>query len=190
MPLTWTAVLDELRRADRLVAAPPQADDPSGLGVDSRSLGPGSIYIAVRGSQADGHRFVSDAIGRGAKAVIVETPQQSGVPEIVVRDSHRAALVLGSAWYGHPARALTLIGVTGTNGKTTTTGLIRHLFNQRESAGSIGTLGAFDGSGQAIPSTAGSLTTPGPIDLQATLAAMAARGVTHVAMETSSHSLD
>ncbi len=104
--------------------------------------------------------------------------------------------VSGLPWFwaargtSHPARAVTLIGVTGTNGKTTTTGLIRHLFNQRESAGSIGTLGAFDGQGQAIPSTAGSLTTPGPIDLQATLAAMVDRGVTHVAMETSSHSLD
>ena len=58
------------------------------------------LYVAVRGSQADGHRFVGDAVRRGAKAVVVETPQQSGVPEIVVRDSQRAALVLGSAWYG------------------------------------------------------------------------------------------
>jgi UDP-N-acetylmuramoyl-L-alanyl-D-glutamate--2,6-diaminopimelate ligase len=112
------------------------------------------------------------------------------VPEVVVRDSRRAALVLGSAWYGHPGRCLTLIGVTGTNGKTTTTGLIRHLLNERESAGTIGTLGAFDGRDESISSTAGSLTTPGPIDLQATLAAMVKRGVTHVAMEASSHSLD
>jgi UDP-N-acetylmuramoyl-L-alanyl-D-glutamate--2,6-diaminopimelate ligase len=190
MPLTWTAVLDELRRADLLTAAPPKGDDPTGVGVDSRTVRPGMLYVAVRGSQADGHRFVADAVGRGAKAVVVEAPQQSVVPEIVVRDSHRAALVLGSAWYDHPARAVTLIGVTGTNGKTTTTGLIRHLFNRRETAGSIGTLGAFDGRGQPITSTAGSLTTPGPIDLQATLAAMVDRGVTHVAMETSSHSLD
>ena len=190
MPLTWTAVLDELRRADLLIATPPGGDDPSGVGVDSRTVRPGMLYVAVRGSQADGHRFVGDAVGRGAKAIVVEAPQQSGVPEIVVRDSHRAALVLGSAWYGHPARAVTLIGVTGTNGKTTTTGLVRHLFNQRETAGSIGTLGAFDGRDQPIASTAGSLTTPGPIDLQATLAAMVNRGVTHVAMETSSHSLD
>jgi UDP-N-acetylmuramoyl-L-alanyl-D-glutamate--2,6-diaminopimelate ligase len=83
-----------------------------------------------------------------------------------------------------------LTGVTGTNGKTTTTGLIRHLLNRNQSAGSIGTLGAFDGADQAVPSTAGALTTPGPIDLQATLAALRERGVTHVAMETSSHSLD
>ena len=86
--------------------------------------------------------------------------------------------------------AMTLIGVTGTNGKTTTTGLIRHLFNEHETAASIGTLGAFDGRGQAVSSTAGSLTTPGPVDLQATLAAMRERGTTHVAMEASSHSLD
>ena len=190
MPLTWIAMLDELRRADLLIAAPPKGDDPTGVGVDSRTLGAGMVYVAVRGSQADGHRFVGDAVGRGAKAIVVEAPQQSGVPEIVVRDSHQAALLLGSAWYGYPARAVTLIGVTGTNGKTTTTGLIRHLFNQRETAGSIGTLGAFDGQGRPIASTAGSLTTPGPIDLQATLAAMVDRGVTHVTMETSSHSLD
>jgi UDP-N-acetylmuramoyl-L-alanyl-D-glutamate--2,6-diaminopimelate ligase len=190
MPLTWDALIDELRRADLLDAAPPKAQDPTGIGVDSRTIGPGMLYVALRGSQADGHRFVPDAVRRGAAAVVVEAPQQSGVPEIIVRDSHRSALVLGSAWYGHPARALTLIGVTGTNGKTTTTGLIRHLCNEGGTAGSIGTLGAFDGRGDAIASTAGSLTTPGAIDLQATLASMVQRGVSHVAMEASSHSLD
>ena len=190
MPLTWTAILDELRRADLLAAAPPKAENPTGIGVDSRTMAAGMVYVAVRGSQADGHRFVTDAVCRGAGAVVVEVPQDAGVPEIVVRDSQRAALVLGSAWYDHPARSLTLIGVTGTNGKTTTTGLIRHLCNESGAAGSIGTLGAFDGRDAAIPSTAGSLTTPGPIDLQATLAAMRERGVTHVAIEASSHSLD
>ena len=190
MPLTWSALLDELRRADLLAVAPPNGPDPSGIGVDSRTIRPGMLYLALRGSQADGHRFVADAVRRGAGAVLVETPQQSGIPEIVVRDSQRAAVALGSAWHGHPARSLTLMGVTGTNGKTTTTGLIRHLFNEAAAAGSVGTLGAFDGHGEAIPSTAGSLTTPGPIDLQATLASMLERGVTHVTMETSSHSLD
>ncbi len=190
MTLSWTAMLDELRRADLLRSAPARGPDPSVLGVDSRLAVPGMLYLAVRGSQSDGHQFVPDAVRRGATAVLVEAPQQSGVPEIVVHDSRRAALVLGAAWYGHPSRRLTLIGVTGTNGKTTTTGLIRHLFNQNQTAGSIGTLGAFDGKGEPVSSTAGSLTTPGPIDLQATLAALVARGTTHVVMETSSHSLD
>ena len=188
--LSWSQVIHELGRADLLSNAPTAGPEPRALSVDSRSIERGTFYIAVRGSQADGHRFVADAVGRGASAIIVETPQKSGVPEIVVRDSRRAALVLGAGWYGHPGRSLTLIGVTGTNGKTTTTGLIRHLLNRNQSAGSIGTLGAFDGADQAVPSTAGSLTTPGPIDLQATLAALQGRGVTHVAMETSSHSLD
>jgi UDP-N-acetylmuramoyl-L-alanyl-D-glutamate--2,6-diaminopimelate ligase len=190
MPLTWNAVLDELRRADLLSSAPLRASDPTEIGVDSRTAVPGMLYVAVRGSQADGHRFIPDAVARGATAVVVEEKQPTAVPQIVVRDSRRAALVLGGAWYAHPGRCLTLVGVTGTNGKTTTTGLIRHLYNESKTAGSIGTLGAFDGRGESVASTAGSLTTPGPIDLQATLAAMLTRGVTHVVMETSSHSLD
>jgi UDP-N-acetylmuramoyl-L-alanyl-D-glutamate--2,6-diaminopimelate ligase len=190
MPLAWPDLLDELRRGDLLLSAPPAGPAPTGVGTDSRTIRPGMVYVAVRGAQADGHRFVGDAVRRGASAVVVESSQQSGVPEIAVRDGRRAAIVLGQAWYGHPGRRLTLLGVTGTNGKTTTTGLIRHLFNAAGSAGSIGTLGAFDGRGEAVDSTAGSLTTPGPIDLQATLADLLARGTTHVAMEASSHSLD
>jgi UDP-N-acetylmuramoyl-L-alanyl-D-glutamate--2,6-diaminopimelate ligase len=190
MAVSWTQLLDELRRADLLVSAPTTGPIPTGVGMDSRTISTGVMYVAVRGSQADGHRFVADAVTRGAPAVVVESPQQAGVPEIVVRDGRRAALVLGQAWYGHPGRRLTLVGVTGTNGKTTTTGLIRHLFNADSGAGSIGTLGAFDGHGRAVESTAGSLTTPGPIDLQATLAELLDRGCTHVAMEASSHSLD
>jgi UDP-N-acetylmuramoyl-L-alanyl-D-glutamate--2,6-diaminopimelate ligase len=190
MPLTWPHLLDELRRADLLVSAPAVGPELTGLGMDSRTIGPGMAYVAVRGSQTDGHRFVADAVRRGAATLVVETPQQTPVPEIVVRDGRRAALALGQAWYAHPGRRLTLVGVTGTNGKTTTTGLIRHLFNADGGTGSIGTLGAFDGHGNPVDSTAGSLTTPGPIDLQATLADLLARGCTHVAMEASSHSLD
>ncbi len=190
MPLTWPDLLAELRRADLLVSAPAGGPTPTAIGMDSRTVRAGSFYVAVRGSQQDGHRFVADAVRRGATGVLVESAQQSGVVEIVVRDGRRAALALGQAWYGHPGRRLTLIGVTGTNGKTTTTGLIRHLFNGSEGAASIGTLGAFDGRGDAVDSTAGTLTTPGPIDLQATLADLLARGATHVAMEASSHSLD
>ena len=189
--LTWTALLDALKRADLLVSAP--RVEPRGLTdltVDSRDAQPGSVYLAIRGSQSDGHRFVAAAAERGALAAVVETPQDVSIPQAVVRDGRRAAVVLARAWYGDPAARLTLVGVTGTNGKTTTTALVRHLLNDSATAGSIGTLGAFDGAGDAVTSTAGNLTTPGPVDLQATLAALAARGVQTVAMETSSHSLD
>ena len=187
-----TELIAALERADQLVQAPAERPGAplAGLTADSRMVKPGMVYVAVRGTQADGHRYVPDAVRSGAVAVVVESAQQSGVPEVVVRDGRLAALAAGRAWYRDPAAQLTLVGITGTNGKTTTTALVRHLLNADGKAGSIGTLGAFDGRGQPIPSTAGSLTTPGPIDLQATLRAMLDRGVTHVAMETSSHSLD
>jgi UDP-N-acetylmuramoyl-L-alanyl-D-glutamate--2,6-diaminopimelate ligase len=190
MALSWHQALDELRRHDLLVSAPPDGPSLTGIGMDSRTVAAGWLYVAVRGSQLDGHRFVGDAARRGAAAAVVESPQAAALPEIVVRDGRRAALVLGQAWHGHPGRQLTLVGITGTNGKTTTTGLVRHLFNTEERAGSIGTLGAFDGRGDAVVSAAGSLTTPGPIDLQATLSELVARGCRFVAMEASSHSLD
>ena len=183
-------LLAALRREDLLVASPAVLPELAGLTEDSRAVRPGMLYVALRGSQTDGHRFVPDAVRRGAAAVMVEASQQAEVPEIVVRDGRRAALAIARAWYGDPGAALRLIGVTGTNGKTTTTGLLRHLLNADGTAGSIGTLGAFDGAGAEVPSTAGSLTTPGAIDLQATLAALRDRGTRDVVMETSSHSLD
>jgi UDP-N-acetylmuramoyl-L-alanyl-D-glutamate--2,6-diaminopimelate ligase len=187
----WGELLAELKRAGLFVSASGGSPAITGLTSDSRAVEPGYAYVAVRGSQTDGHRFVPDAIRRGAVAIVVESAAEgSAVAQAVVRDGRRAAVALGGAWYGHPGRRLRIVGVTGTNGKTTTTALIRHLLNGAGTAGSIGTIGALDGTGAEIPSTAGSLTTPGPIDLQATLAAMADRGVTDVVMEASSHSLD
>jgi UDP-N-acetylmuramoyl-L-alanyl-D-glutamate--2,6-diaminopimelate ligase len=179
-----------LREAGLLVQGAPGDGPLSGVSTDSRTLGPGMAYVAVRGSQVDGHRFVADAIRRGAAALVVEASQGSGLPELIVNDGRLAALAAARAWFDDPASRLTLVGITGTNGKTTTTALTRHLLNGEGEAGSLGTLGAFDGRGEAVPSTAGSLTTPGPVDLQATFAELVRRGVTQVAMETSSHSLD
>ncbi|HSC59020.1 MAG TPA: Mur ligase family protein, partial [Gemmatimonadales bacterium] len=174
-----------------LLVTPPGADPTvEAIITDSRMVRAGALYVAVRGSQVDGHRFLSDAVARGAVAVVVERPSGSGVPEVVVSDGRLAAISLARHWYGDPAARLTLVGITGTNGKSTTTGIIRHLMNADGTAGSIGTLGAFDGTGAAVPSTAGTLTTPGPVDLHATFAELVARGVRTVAMEASSHSLD
>lgn len=190
MTHTLDALSAVLHRAGLLVSAPAQDAAVSSLATDSRAVAPGALFLALAGSQSDGHRFVAAAAARGAAALVVERPVEVALPQIVVGDSRRAALALAKHWYGDPSARLALIGITGTNGKTTTTALVRHLLDDGATAGTIGTLGAFDGTGAVVPSTAGALTTPGPVDLQATLAGMAARGVTHVAMEASSHSLD
>lgn len=185
-----SVIVDALRREHLVVAEPISSASLSGVTDDTRQIKPGNLYVAVRGTQSDGHRFVPDAVTRGAAALIVEIPQGTTVPEIVVTDGRKAASAAARAWFDRPADRMTLVAVTGTNGKTTTTALARHLLNGADDAGSIGTLGAFDGAGKAVPSTAGSLTTPGPVDLQATLASMSDRGVRTVVMEASSHSLD
>ncbi|MCZ6755510.1 MAG: UDP-N-acetylmuramoyl-L-alanyl-D-glutamate--2,6-diaminopimelate ligase [Gemmatimonadetes bacterium] len=191
-PPDWEALITALERAGLLVSCS-EGEPPvvGGLATDSRAVSSGDLFLALPGSVTDGHEFVRHAIGQGATAVIGERPMADGaVPEAIVGDARRAAQVVAELWYGRPAAGLALIGVTGTNGKTTTTMLLRHLLNARGTVGSIGTLGAVDGSGRPVTSTAGLLTTPGPVDLQATLASLAGSGVGQVVMETSSHSLD
>ncbi len=190
MSRTLSELVRHLAAAGEVLHAP--ANDPavSGLTLDSRAVVPGDVYFAIRGSQSDGHAFLPDAVRRGAVAVVLEADADLPVPRVVVRDGRRAARIAAREWYGNPSAEMTLVGVTGTNGKTTTTALTRHLLNGDGTAGGIGTLGAYDGAGEAIPSEAGSLTTPGPIELQATLAALRDRGCDHVVMEASSHSLD
>ncbi len=187
---TAAALVAALRREGLLRHAPDSLPGFSGLTVDSRSVTPGSLFVAVRGTQADGQRYVPDAVRAGASAVVVESRVEAAVPQLVVRDARLAAIALAREWYDDAAAGMQLIATTGTNGKTTTTGLIGHLLNEGGDSGTLGTLGAFDGAGASVPSAAGSLTTPGPVDLHATLAALRDRGVRRVAMEASSHSLD
>ena len=162
-----------------------------GITDDSRAVRPGTLFVAVRGSAADGHAYLADAAQRGAVAALVERPGSTSLPALVVRDGRRAAAIAAAEVYGHPAAALTLVGVTGTNGKTTTAGMLRHLLDApARAAASIGTLGVLVGSaGEEMPGGAG-LTTPGPVELQRVLRALVERGVRSVAMEVSSHSLD
>ena len=183
-------LVSALRRADLIADAPSTDADLTGVEVDSRMVRPGTLFVAIRGSIADGHRFIPQAIANGAAALISEQSAGGSIPVAVVRDGRRAAQVVAETWYGHPTRELELVGITGTNGKTTTTAMMRHLLNRDGDAGSIGTLGAYDGAGDRVESSAGSLTTPGPLDLQATFRALVDRGVRHAAMEASSHALD
>ena len=196
MTSSLTAVVDALARAGLLVEAGPAAPTGNGLPAitgltaDARKLERGMLFCAVRGAVLDGHRFVAEAAARGAAAALVEARQPVAIPQIVVRDGRRAAAVAAETWYGRPAARLQLVGVTGTNGKTTSVILARHVLSALWPMGAIGTLGCMDPAGRSVESEAGNLTTPGPIDLQATLAALVERGAQGVAMEVSSHSLD
>jgi UDP-N-acetylmuramoyl-L-alanyl-D-glutamate--2,6-diaminopimelate ligase len=166
-------------------------EDASGISDDSRKVERGDLFIAVKGWNSDGHDFLDAASERGAAIAIVEDPSRTTLPSLVVREGRRAAAVASATAYGDPARNLRLLGVTGTNGKTTTTSIMRHLFDDGDgSSASIGTLGVLVGSeGEIMPGGSG-LTTPGPVELQRILRALADRGVRTIAMEVSSHSLD
>jgi UDP-N-acetylmuramoyl-L-alanyl-D-glutamate--2,6-diaminopimelate ligase len=167
-------------------------DSVTAISDDSRTAGPGSLFVAVRGSSRDGHDFLDAAERAGVAVAIVEDPARSTLPAIVVRDGRRAAAVAASAFFGEPARGMALIGVTGTNGKTTTVGMLRHLLDEPDArSASIGTLGTLIGSrGEPLMADGTSLTTPGPVELQRTLRALADAGVRTVAMEVSSHALE
>ena len=185
-------VVDALDRAGILVgvrgALPKVATD---LCDDSRVVTRGALFLAVRGSSRDGHDYLPAVAERGAAAAVVEDADRTELPALVVRDTRRAAALAAAAAFDEPAAALRLVGVTGTNGKTTTVGILRHLLDsERAPSASIGTLGVLVGSrGEPVDGGAG-LTTPGPVELQRVLRTLVDRGVRSVAMEVSSHSLE
>ena len=154
---------------------------------DSRAVTEGSLFVAVKGERADGHGFVEQAIKAGAVAVIAQAPVASGsVPFVRVADSRKALGLLGSRFHGDPSARLKMIGVTGTNGKTTTTYLCKALLEEMgRRVGLIGTVGYQIGQ-ETLPA---SHTTPGALELQALLAKMVEGGLTAAVMEVSSHAL-
>src|SRR5690349_24093191 len=165
--------------------------EASGITDDSRQVKPGYIFIAIRGSTTDGHDYLKTAEENGAALASVEDPSRTSLPTMAVREGRRAAALAAATDHDNPASALRLIRVTGTNGKTTTTSILRHIFDDgRGTSASVGTLGVLLGSaGDVLPGGSG-LTTPGPVELQRVLRELVDRGVRFVAMEVSSHSLD
>lgn len=162
----------------------------AGVSQDSRTIGAGELFMAWSGVAFDAHDHAADAVARGASAVLVERPLEGiSVPQLVVRDGRRAAALVADAAAGSPWRRLELVGVTGTNGKTTTALMVRHLLSLRGPAAALGTLGVVGPDGTPRPGT-GVLTTPGPVQLSYWLAELADEGVRSVAMEASSHALE
>ena len=160
-----------------------------GLAFDSRAVRPGDCFFAVVGTQADGHDYIAAAVERGAAAVVCQRlpePQAAGVAYVVVEDSAGAMADMAAAFYGYPSRELKLVGITGTNGKTTTVTLLYDLVRAMGyRAGLISTV-VYRIDGREIASTH---TTPDPIRLNAMMREMADAGCDYCFMECSSHAI-
>lgn len=179
-----------LRAADLLAEEVIPDVSVSGITDDSRNVSAGDLFCAWSGSSVDAHTFVGAAARAGAVAALVEhAVSDVDIPQIVVRDGRRAAAIAASVFFAEPEHSLRLIAVTGTNGKTTSVWVLRHMLSQREPAASLGTLGAIVEDGSVLPGSE-SLTTPGPVELSRTLRVLVDRGIRSVAMEVSSHALD
>ncbi len=158
-----------------------------GISDDSRRIKPGFLFVALRGEKQDGHDFIPEAASRGAVALIVEKEINYPFPLWVqVEDARKSLSFLAHRFYGEPTEALKIIGITGTNGKTTISHLVAHLLNLRgEKTGKIGTI-YYTWGDRILPA---SLTTPTPLTLFEIISSMKAEGVRSVVMEVSSHSL-
>ena len=165
-----------------------------GIQYDSRKVEREQLFVAIRGLAVDGHKFIDRAVAKGAKVVVMEDDgampdsffMHAGVVKVVVSDSRKVLALLSANFYEHPSRKMRLVGVTGTNGKTTATHLIKSILEAAgEHVGLIGTIGYTIGT-DTLPATH---TTPESLELNQLLANMVGKGCTAAVMEVSSHSL-
>jgi UDP-N-acetylmuramoyl-L-alanyl-D-glutamate--2,6-diaminopimelate ligase len=170
------------------IVGAPSGIELEGVSADSKSVRPGSVFVAVTGTARDGHEFIPSAVAAGAAIVVGEksAPPGLGIPYVRVPDSRKALAILAANLHGNPSRGMLVVGVTGTSGKTTTTYLVESILSAAgRKVGLIGTV-TFRFGGKAIPSTH---TTPGALELQGLLAEMRSQGCDAVVMEVSSHAL-
>jgi UDP-N-acetylmuramoyl-L-alanyl-D-glutamate--2,6-diaminopimelate ligase len=182
--------LSDLARVLKIIGRPDLPDTQiDGIAYDSRQVQPGYIFVALTGGSVDGHRYIGNALEHGAVAVIGTQPLSGlAVPYLQVGDSRLAMAQSAAAFYGFPSRQLTVIGVTGTDGKTTTVNLIYSILQAAGiRTGMISTVNAII-DGKPLD-TGFHVTTPEAIDVQRYLAQMVAAGQTHVVLEATSHGL-
>jgi UDP-N-acetylmuramoyl-L-alanyl-D-glutamate--2,6-diaminopimelate ligase len=186
--MTWSDLLGALHRDGLITAAVGSySGDVAGIAYDSRRVGQGHLFVALKGLRADGAAFVRQAIARGAVAVVSENAPEHDVPVwVTVKDARRALAVLAATFYEHPSTAMQVIGITGTNGKTTTAYLVASIFEAAGiRCGMLGTVGYRVGD----ETREATHTTPEAPEVQALLREMVARGARACAMEVSSHAL-
>ena len=161
--------------------------DITAVHYDSRKVTEGSLFVAISGFASDGNRFIPMAMSKGAVAVVTAKKPEGEVPYVLVESDRLALALLGCNFFGHPAKSMTMIGVTGTNGKTSTTLLLKQVLENTLGAkvGLIGTMANMVGD-EVIPTER---TTPESFELQALFARMRDAGCTHVVMEVSSHAI-
>ena len=159
----------------------------SGICYDSRQAAPGQLFTAVTGFASDGHKFIPMAVNKGASAVLCEKKPEVDVPYILVSNTRYALAVVSGNFYGNPAKKMKMIGITGTNGKTTSTYLIKHMLEECIGAkvGLIGTNANMIGDKELHTER----TPPESLELHKLFADMYEAGCTHVVMEVSSHAL-
>ena len=157
------------------------------VAYDSRKVTSGSLFVAISGFASDGNRFIPMAMEKGAAVVVTAKRPESDIPYVLVENDRYALAMIGTNFYGHPAKSMTMIGVTGTNGKTSVTLLLKHVLEKTLGAkvGLIGTMENLVGD-EVIPTER---TTPESFELQGLFARMRDAGCTHVVMEVSSHAL-
>lgn len=181
--------LKELLKGIEILSADADLDmEIPNVSYDSRTTQPGDLFVAMTGFAVDGHTFIGRARAAGAAAVLCERPpEDTAVPYVQVTDSRRALAVVGANFFGRPADSMTMVGVTGTNGKTTTTYLLKAILEQALGAkvGLIGTNQNMIGD-EVIPTER---TTPESFEVQRLFARMRDAGCSHVVMEVSSHAL-
>ena len=157
------------------------------IAYDSRKVQTNGLFVAISGFATDGNRYIPMAMEKGAAAVITAKKPETDVPYVLVDSDRKALAMLGVNFYGHPAEKMTMIGITGTNGKTSVTLLLKHLLEKTRGAkvGLVGTMGNMIGDVE-LPTER---TTPESFELQALFAQMVEAGCTHCVMEVSSHAL-
>lgn len=158
----------------------------AGLCTDSQKVSNGDLFFCYKGNEFDSHDFASEAVACGAAAIVCERKLDCSVPQIIVPDGRRAIAPVARAFYGYADKKLKLVGITGTNGKTTTTYILKSIFDEAgKKAGIIGTLGISYADKFISPE----LTTPDPIYLHSVFADMVNCGVEYVFMEVSAHAI-